>query len=241
MLTYKRALKITYGIILAGVLGIVCLLLREQALSGNYGQFVALAVAFLFLIYGGISIGRLVKAGKDDKDLKRYLDEIDVKEWNNYHKRIREFRSKISYVRHDLANHIQMYDNLRNMLGCEYPLGRMDQLRKELDRHSGVKYCDDMLLELAIDGKLVELQGKGIECGADICLNNMKQYSCEELCVRLWLDIDRAVKGIEDYNKSKIFITIKSGTQTEEGLIVNWSVKRDGAEPLVDMLEVKRK
>lgn len=246
MLTYKKIMKITYCIIVAGVLGVVCLLLKERALNGNYGQFTALAAVFVFLAYAGVIVKRLVNKGKDDEALKKYIEELDMKEWSNYHQRIKECRSKISYVRHDLANHIQTFNNLKESVKCAYPSERMEIIQKELDRHSNVQFCDNMLLELAIDGKLAELENKGIVVNADICLRDMKEYECELLCMYLWFDIDKAVDeaeknaGLQNEGR-QIWLNIKNGVQTEEACVVKWSVGAKGVEPLVGMLEVKRK
>ncbi len=235
-------MKITYCAIVAGVLSVVCLLLKEQALSGNCGQFTAMAAVFVFLAYAGVCVRRLINKGNDEEVLKRYIEEIDMKEWSKYHIRIRECRNKISYVRHDLANHIQTFNNLKERVECAYPSERMEMIQKELHKHSNVRYCDDMLLELAIDCKLAQLENKGIVVNVDVCLKDMKRYECELLCVHLWYDIDRAVRNLERQAENRqIWFNIKNGVQTEDGCVVKWSVKAEDVEPLVGMLEVKKK
>lgn len=239
MLTYKRVLKITYALVIVCVVGILCLLWKERALSGNYGQFSALAAVLVFLVYGGICIKRLLEEGKDVGDIDKYLNSLDMEEWYAYHKKLKECQNKISYIRHDMANHIQVFNHMKSSLSCEFPTKRLEEINEELTKHTTLKYCDDMLLDMAIEGKMLELKKQGYQVSSDIHLQNMESYQCEKLCIYLWCAMDKIAK--QQKEGAKIYIKMKNGELTNDGCIIKCSIEADDCEPAVGIWEVKRK
>lgn len=239
MFTYKRVLKIAYALVIVCIVGILCLLWKERALSGIYGQYSALALIFVFVIYGGICIKRILKQGMDEEDIDKYFDGLDIQQLNNFHKNLKDCHNKISYIRHDMANHIQVYNNMKSSLGCEFPTKRLEEINEELAKHNTLKYCDDMLLDMAIEGKMLELRKQGYQVSSDIRLQNMERYQCERLCIYLWCAVDKITKRQKE--GAKICIKMKNGELTSDGCIIRCSIEMDNRKPFAEIWEVKRK
>jgi len=232
MINYRNFFKLIYAILFLNVVLVVGLLWYKQALTGQYGQYTALALVFVFFIYGFINLRRLLE---EEKRVSNNLKNEEVKDWSAYYNRIVDSRNKLSFLRHDLANHMHIFDSLQNKYGIEVGAREIIEIKKYLDETSYVKYCDNILLDIALRGKIAWLNEKGITVCADVLLNGMQNYECEKLCEVVFENIDVVCKKLT--KKESLYIKISKGEKTKNGVLIKWSVATEKGFTKVGIME----
>ena len=221
-----------YGIILI-FFALIFTALAEQAWKyGRHGEFAALVIGEIFAVYGGVLLNRIWKNEACKRDVNniqaditgQYTDKQDGEyDWHRAYESISDSKRKISYIRHDIANHVQVLQAMQEQCGIK--LDSLDEVQAELKRLSSVKYCDNAMFDMAMEQRIRAMQGRGLQVHADIQLTGIENVQSEQLCLVFWLLLD----GISD-NLSEgqhIAIRIYKHSTTNDGVMLAWSIEGD--------------
>ena len=221
---YKRTLGFMYGLILCFFILIFILLIEMVWKYGYNGEFMALCISMVLIIYAGILLNRLFRTEQREMDKRRKLDMTvnleDKEHWRVIYNQISDRKKKISYMRHDMANHMQVISSLYERAGMKCPLETINQIASELSKTKTVKYCDNMLLDLTFEQRIKKLVSRGIEVDADIQLVGIEHIECEQLCLVFSMLIDYVGANLE----AGQFMSMKVHKQgyTKEGMVLGW-------------------
>lgn len=229
-LKYDKILKIMYGIILIFFVLMFVILVEKTWDTGKYGQFAALVIGEIFIIYGGLLLNRLWKRHKDGNDindeeeLEISIERLDGDEqWKEAYKSISDSKRKISYIRHDIANHVQVIQAMQEQGECDLKSEKLEEIRVELDRLSTVKYCDNILFDIALEQRIRIMQSRGLKVQADIQLTGMESVDSEQLCLIFWLLIDGVAANMSA--GQNICIKLYRHSNTDAGMMLAWSIE----------------
>ena len=221
---YKKTLRLMYSLILCFFMLIFILLIEMVWNNGDNGEFMALCISMVLIFYAGILLNRTLRTEQREIDklgIDSELEQLDNQEgWREIYNQISDSKKKISYMRHDMANHLQVINSMYDKLGMEYPAETLGQIVRELSRTRAVKYCDNMLLDLTFEQRIKSLIARGVNVDADIQLIGIEHAECEQLCFVFGMLIDYIAVNLE--SGQAIFIKIQKHGDTGAGMVVKW-------------------
>lgn len=186
-----------------------------------YSQVIVSIIGEILILYGWIWMRRVFRE-KNEKELEEGLKELYAHsdKWQELYGQVQNRKKHISYMRHDMANHLQVIntitlndnkvnntskDDIKSINGIKSDIHKIEEVLKKTSK---VKYCDNYMLDIAIEQKIKELEERKINVAADIRLRGMEYAECEEVCIIFWLLTDCMADFLE--TGEKIYIKIQN-------------------------------
>ena len=196
-----------------------------------------LCIGEIFLLYGGVWIKRNAdrKDKKELSDTLKILHERSEKRRINYNQ-INDKKRHISYIRHDMANHIQVIKAVMADSGTAAAkdnningsiIQEMSKVNELLQKTSQVKYCDNYMLDIAIDQKVKELEERNIIPDVNVRLRNMGNAECEEFCIIFWLLVDNVAQFLTHGGRIRIIIHNREVSCGSERIGIAYRIEGD--------------
>lgn len=165
-------------------------------------RFVILCIGEIFILYGGIRMWRNVRQGSvtELQESLRKLENQDDDRRKVYGQ-IYNMKKNISYLRHDMANHIHVIKAVMSDAHIKEINSEINNIEELLQRTIKLKYCDNYMLDIAIEQKLRELEERKIITEADIRLREIENIKCYEFCIIFWLLTDNVARFLKEGEK----------------------------------------
>lgn len=179
----------------------------------------------IFLMYGGFCLFRARKAMGGKKELEEEIVKLEQvnEECMALYESIEERRKNISFLRHDLANHIQTIMSVAGEKNNEI-VQRIEKIKTQLNSSAEIKYCLNPVVNMFIQQRINELKMDGYRVDKDIMLGNIDNIEYEELCIIYQLLVDNitALPGECDY----IYIRLRIKKESKSGAIISYRIER---------------
>lgn len=200
-----KNLKVIILYVFVIIFSLLILLYAVNKMKDEFEAFklMILFIGEIFILYGGIWIWRNVRQDSMAELLdglrKLEKQEDDRKE---VYGQIYNIKRNISYLRHDMANHIHVIKAVISNVNIK----EINNIEELLQKTTKLKYCDNYMLDIAIEQKLRELEERNIITETDIRLREIENIKCYEFCIIFWLLTDNVARFLKE--GEKIYIKI---------------------------------
>jgi hypothetical protein len=185
--------------------------------------YTILCVAGIMALYGGYCLYREYHI----RENHTHTASIEAKniqlstKWENEYEKIVEYKEKLGYMRHDITKHISV---LEQNISDEEKLQKLEDIKNYLNKVSETKYCDNKIVDAAIEKKITEISQKGINIESDIRLKGIRGSYENIVSVVIWLLIDNIAALLQ--KNDNIYIKINEKT-IKNKLYISFYIETD--------------